>query len=240
MPPGCGRCSCGTGWCPTVGRRRARSSRGSSGCRGCAGRSPAAGRDGAAAPTSCRGGAGSTAARTGRTRSSNPGARWSPPRSGPAFRHAGVAGLLPGPGALKRDLVGAQQLPQPLPPDLDHPDRVAGQLVGAPVGEWAPQLLGARPGRLDDEPLLLRETPGNLSGSESETHQHFWPADANCCQSLLLDPAATISINLHKRRFLLVTARGEWPQVFPYHGCAPPTELGGKDPLYGWRLILSL
>jgi hypothetical protein len=109
--------------------------------------------------------------------------------------------------------VGAQQLPQPLPPDLDHPDRVAGQvagqLVGAPVGERAPQLLGARPGRLDDEPLLLRETPGNLSGSGSETHQHFWPADANCCQSLLLDPDAMIGIDLRKRLFLLVTRRGE-------------------------------
>src|SRR6266704_2500581 len=74
-----------------------------------------------------------------------------------------LAGLLPGPGAPKRDLVGAQQLPQPLPPDLDHPDgvagQVAGQLAGAPVGERAPQLLGARPGRLDDEPLLVRVDP---------------------------------------------------------------------------------
>jgi hypothetical protein len=51
----------------------------------------------------------------------------------------------------------------------------------------------------------LRETPDNLSGSGSETHQHFAPADANCCQSLLLDPDATIGIDLHKRLFLLVT-----------------------------------
>jgi hypothetical protein len=29
--------------------------------------------------------------------------------------------------------------------------------------------------------IQLRETPGNLSGSGSETHQHFSPADANCC-----------------------------------------------------------
>src|SRR5215217_1011275 len=53
--------------------------------------------------------------------------------------------------------------------------------------------------------IQLRETPGNLSGSGSETHQHFPPADANCCQSLLLDPDATISIDLHKRLFLLVS-----------------------------------
>jgi hypothetical protein len=55
----------------------------------------------------------------------------------------------------------------------------------------------------------LRETPGNLSGSGSETHQHFSPADANRCQSLLLDPNATMSIDLHKRLFLLVTGREE-------------------------------
>jgi hypothetical protein len=57
--------------------------------------------------------------------------------------------------------------------------------------------------------IQLRETPGNLSGSGSETHQHFSPADATCCHSLLLDPAATIGIDLHKRLFLLVTGRGE-------------------------------
>jgi hypothetical protein len=57
--------------------------------------------------------------------------------------------------------------------------------------------------------IQLRETPGNLSGSGSETHQHFSPADASCCQSLLLDPDATIGIDLHKRLFLLVTGRGE-------------------------------
>jgi hypothetical protein len=48
-----------------------------------------------------------------------------------------------------------------------------------------------------------------LSASPSETHQHWSPADANCCQSLLLDPDATIGIDLHKRLFLLVTGRGE-------------------------------
>jgi hypothetical protein len=57
--------------------------------------------------------------------------------------------------------------------------------------------------------LVLRETPGNLSGSGSETHQHFPPTGANCCQSLLLDPDARIGIDLHKRLFLLLTGRGE-------------------------------
>jgi hypothetical protein len=65
--------------------------------------------------------------------------------------------------------------------------------------------------RLDGgrDQIQLRETPGNLSGSASETHQHFSPADANCCYSLLLDPDAMISIDLHKRLFLLVSGRGE-------------------------------
>jgi hypothetical protein len=59
------------------------------------------------------------------------------------------------------------------------------------------------------ETIQLRETPGDLSDSGSETHQHFSPTGANCCYSLLLDPDATISIDLHKRLFLLVTERGE-------------------------------
>jgi hypothetical protein len=37
-----------------------------------------------------------------------------------------------------------------------------------------------------------------------------------------------ISIDLHKRLFLLVTGRGESSPDFPYHGCALPTELGGQ------------
>jgi hypothetical protein len=57
--------------------------------------------------------------------------------------------------------------------------------------------------------LVLRETPGNLSGSGSETHEHFPPTGANCYQSLLLDPDAMIRIDRHKRLFLLVTGRGE-------------------------------
>jgi hypothetical protein len=55
----------------------------------------------------------------------------------------------------------------------------------------------------------LRETPGNLSGSGSDTHQHLYPTGASCCYSLLLDPDATIGIDLHKWLFLLVTGRGE-------------------------------
>jgi hypothetical protein len=57
--------------------------------------------------------------------------------------------------------------------------------------------------------IQLRETPGDLSGSGSETHQHLPPADANCCHSLLLDPNAMVGIDLRKRLFLLVTGRGE-------------------------------
>jgi hypothetical protein len=74
-----------------------------------------------------------------------------------------------------------------------------------------------------------RDEPVNLSDSRSETHQHCSPADATCCQSLLLNPDATLSIDLHKRLFLLVSGRGEQLQDFPYHGCALPTELGGAS-----------
>jgi hypothetical protein len=42
--------------------------------------------------------------------------------------------------------------------------------------------------------IQLRETPGNLSGSGSETHQHFSPTGASCCYSLLLDPHATMTL----------------------------------------------
>jgi hypothetical protein len=57
--------------------------------------------------------------------------------------------------------------------------------------------------------IQLREAPSNLSALRSETHQHFSPADASCCYSLLLDPDATMSIDLRKRLFLLVAGRGE-------------------------------
>jgi hypothetical protein len=54
-----------------------------------------------------------------------------------------------------------------------------------------------------------RDERARLSGSHFQTHQHWSPAGANCCQALLLDPDATIRIGLHKRLFLLVTGRGE-------------------------------
>ena len=56
---------------------------------------------------------------------------------------------------------------------------------------------------------LARDEPVNLSGSGSETHQHWWSIGATCCHSLLLDPNAMIAIDLRKRLFLLVTGRGE-------------------------------
>src|SRR5829696_1943667 len=83
-----------------------------------------------------------------------------------------------------------------------------------------------------DAALAPRDEPVNLSESRPETHQHWSPAGVNCCQSLLLDPDATISIDLHKRLFLLVPDEENSRQDFPYHGCALPTELGGKLPLY--------
>jgi hypothetical protein len=54
-----------------------------------------------------------------------------------------------------------------------------------------------------------RDEPVNLSDSPPETHQHWSPADASCCQSLLFDPDARIGINLYKRLFLLVSGREE-------------------------------
>jgi hypothetical protein len=54
-----------------------------------------------------------------------------------------------------------------------------------------------------------RDEPVNLSDSPPETHQHWSPADANYCHSLLLNPNAIIRIDLHQRLFLLVNGRGE-------------------------------
>ena len=70
-----------------------------------------------------------------------------------------IFGLLPSPRALEGDSVRAQDLPQPFPADLHHPDRVVGQVVGeladAPMGERAPQLDRACGGRRDDELLVV-------------------------------------------------------------------------------------
>jgi hypothetical protein len=100
---------------------------------------------------------------------------------------------------------------------LEVDDLLGGDPVGVddllvamrgPVGR---QLVLGQPLELDGgrSTIQLRETPGNLSGSESGTHQDFSPADANCCHSLLLDPDARMGIDLHKRLFLLVIGRGE-------------------------------
>ena len=67
----------------------------------------------------------------------------------------GVAGLLPGAGALKADLGFAQDLPQPFPADPHHALMVAaqvgGELAHAPVGERKPERFGSGGGRRDDE-----------------------------------------------------------------------------------------
>ena len=86
-----------------------------------------------------------------------------------------------------------------------------GRPLAAPAQPTPAGKLGGRRRALDRgrATIRLRETPGDLSGSRSETHQHFSPADANCCQSLLLDPDATMGNDLHKRLFLLVNGRGE-------------------------------
>jgi hypothetical protein len=53
-----------------------------------------------------------------------------------------------------------------------------------------------------------RDEPVNLSDSRLKTHQHCSPAGPTCCQSLLLNPDATIGIDLHKWLLLLITGRG--------------------------------
>jgi hypothetical protein len=57
--------------------------------------------------------------------------------------------------------------------------------------------------------LQPRDEPANLSDFPPGAHQHFAPADATCCQSLPLDPDATIGIDLHEWLFLLVSGRGQ-------------------------------
>jgi hypothetical protein len=54
-----------------------------------------------------------------------------------------------------------------------------------------------------------RDEPVHMSASRPEAHQHWSPADANYCQSVLLDLDAMIGIDLRKRLFLLVIGRGE-------------------------------
>src|SRR4029453_1579656 len=68
---------------------------------------------------------------------------------------------------------------------------------------------------MSPEPLTphvsTRDEPVHLSDSRPETHQHWPPAGASCCQSLLLDPNAMIRIDLHNRLSLLVTGRAKSP-----------------------------
>jgi len=45
-------------------------------------------------------------------------------------------------------------------------------------------------------PASTRDEPVNSSDSCPKTHQHWPPANANCCHSLLLNPDATIGIDL--------------------------------------------
>jgi hypothetical protein len=116
---------------------------------------------------------------------------WNPPGGGVLAAAAGIpasAGNKPG------ELGAGSGRP---PADPIHP-----ALVGELGGRWRPVDRGR-------DTIRLRETPGNLSGSGSETHQHFHPTGANCCHSLLLGPDARIDIDLHKRLFLLVTGGGE-------------------------------
>ena len=71
-----------------------------------------------------------------------------------------VGGLLPRAGPLEGHLVPAQDLPQPLPPDGDHPHRVGGQVVGqladTPAGEGHTQLLRSGQRGRDDVGRLVR------------------------------------------------------------------------------------
>ena len=68
--------------------------------------------------------------------------------------------------------------------------------------------------------MLLRGRPKRVTSQGPELHEHedgITPFDClrdNCCQSLLLDPDATISIDLHKWLFLLVTEEKKQPQIF--------------------------
>ena len=89
-------------------------------------------------------------------------------------------------------------------------DPVDSASVGELGGRWRP-IDRAR------NTIQLRETPGNLSGSGSETHQHFSPADATCCHSLLLDPDATIALTCTNGCFCWSPDEENRLRVFPYH-----------------------
>ena len=61
---------------------------------------------------------------------------------------------------------------------------------------------------------IPRDARARLSGSRPEAHQHWSPAGATCCQSLLLDPDATIGIDLRKWLFLLSPDEENSPRFF--------------------------
>jgi hypothetical protein len=105
-------------------------------------------------------------------------------------------------------------------------------LTTPPRGPGQDPLTGVTRAPINEGRLPPREERVCLSGSRLETHQHCTPTGASCCHSLLLDPDATIGNDLHKWLFLLVTGQGEYAENFPYHGCALPTELGGKFLFY--------
>jgi len=95
----------------------------------------------------------------------------------------------------------------------------------APVGELGRRRRPVDPGR---DTIQLRETPGNLSNSGSETHQISGQpvliAASRCYSIQMLRSALTCANGCS----CWSTGRGEYTQDFPYHGCALPTELGGR------------
>jgi hypothetical protein len=86
---------------------------------------------------------------------------------------------------------------------------------GGPDGAWRPTLVITDCANSVSGTLVLdastSDEPVNLSDSHPKPPQHWSPADANQCQSLLCDPNAMIRIDLHQRLSLLVTGRGEYP-----------------------------
>jgi len=49
-----------------------------------------------------------------------------------------------------------------------------------------------------------------------------------------------MSIDLHKRLLLLVNGEEKSLPIFPYHGCALPTELGGQASAFALAVSLLL
>jgi hypothetical protein len=114
---------------PTIGHRRGCSSRGGSGCRACGDTSRAAAPVWTPAPSSIRARAGSTAARTGRTRNSASGSGWSRSRSGPVWRPCrGSVDSFQVRVRWKLTWCSTQDLAQSLTTELDPPVVVMGEV----------------------------------------------------------------------------------------------------------------